>query len=315
VQIVSDSDLDDREVLDFLAEQESQDIRPISDFTDRLLERIENPAEVTGITTPWPKMHFDFRLRPAEVSVWFGRSGHFKSALVNQIALYATNQVRVGIQSFEMDIETTLERMVRQAAGTANPPKSYVRGLTQKLSERMWLYDRLDMVPPHKVIACVHHMAKLGIGLVVIDPLILIKGVTRDAEKEAAFMARLIALAKAHKIHIALVHHPRKEKDNKREGTMPTRDDMRGASDIGDMASTIVILHHNKRKAEALRKQAKGLPLDDKDLEAIGFPDHYMRVDKQRNGEFEGTYSLAMNRQAFQFTESETHSLHIEVPA
>ena len=312
MQVISDNDLSDSDVMDFLGQQESDKIRSVIDFKDALLYRMDNPIDQAGICLPFPKTHDKVRLRSSEVSVWFGRSGHYKSALVNQIALYSTDVVRVGIMSFEMPVDVTLERITKQAAGSGNPPKEYAVRMLDHLNGRMWIYDHLDTVAPERALACVHHMAKLGIKLVVIDCLIMVKGVSREAEREAKFMAHLTALAKAHKIHIALVHHPRKEQTGSDE-KMPTRSDMRGAGDLADMASTIFIIHNNKLKGEALRKQAAGAPLSNREQESLEYPDQYLRVEKQRNAEFEGTLGLTMKREAMQFLESDRQRLTLNL--
>lgn len=310
MNIISDVDFSDREVMDFLAEQESQEIRSADHWRDALLSRLETPLEASGIKLPWPKTHPNVRLRPGEVSLWAGINGHFKSSIANQCALYSTSQAKVGIMSFEMPAEVTLERMTKQAAGRGSPPKQFANDLLDYLSTRMWIYDHLDSVDPARALACVHYMAKIGIELVVVDCLIMVRGVTRDTERESQFMSTLIALAKAHKIHIALVHHVRKPQSGGDE-YVPTRFDIRGASDIGDMASSIFILHNNKRKAEAIRKRDVGASLSEPEEKALAKPCQLFIVAKQRNAPFEGAIGLNLNREAMQFRESERQRLHL----
>lgn len=310
MNIITDIDFSDGEVMDFLGEQESQEIRSVDHWKSELMERMESPMQDSGITLPWPRTESRVRLRGGETSLWVGISGHFKSAIANQCALFATDQVKVGIMSFEMPAIVTLERLTKQAAGSGKPPKEFASDLLDHLSDKMWIYDHLDSVEPARALACVHYMAKIGIKLIVLDCLIMVRGVTRDAEKEAYFMSTLVALAKAHDIHIALVHHVRKPQQGGDE-YVPTRFDVRGASDLGDMASSIFILHNNKRKAEAIRKQEVGATLTKQEVEALEKPCQLFIVAKQRNAPFEGAIGLNMNREAMQFRESDRQRLHL----
>lgn len=307
---ISEVDISDSDVMDFLAEQESQEILSVDHWREALLERLDSPTQETGIKLPWPKTHPNVRLRPSEVSIWVGPNGHFKSSLVNQCALYATDSVRVGIMSFEMPAEVTLERVAKQAAGNGKPSKGFVGDLIDHLADRMWIYDHLDVCEPHRALACVHHMAKIGIKLVVLDCLIMVKGISRDHEKESEFMGHLTALAKGHGIHIALVHHIRKPAQGG-DKYIPNRWDIRGASDLSDMASTIFICWNNKLKATAIRKRDVGASLDKDEIEALEKPCQQLIVAKQRNAPFEGTIGLNLNREAMQFRESERQRLHL----
>lgn len=315
MQRITSFSISDNEVMAFLAQQESQDIHSAEHWRGELIHRLESPIETTGIKMPWPKTHDKLRLRPSEVSIWFGRTGSFKSTTINQVALYATDEARVGIMSFEMPVDVTLERITKAAAGTPNPPSEYAHRMLDYLSDKMWIYDHNDLVAPERALACVHHMASLGIKLVILDCLIMVKGITRDADKEAEFMGHLTALAKIHDIHIALVHHPRKGDTRQAPDRWLTKDDLRGASDLGDMASVIVIVHHNDRKTLALEKQAHSKPLDDDDRKAMDLPCQTLIVDKNRNAAFKGPIGLHMNRDAMQFTESPNHKLHLPIPS
>lgn len=313
MQRISEVNLSDIAVMDFLAAQESQDIHAADHWRDALIHRLRNPIVADGLKLPWPKTFDKVRLRGSEVSVWFGRSGAYKSTLMGQVASWATLETRVGIMSFEMPVDVTLERMVKQAAGTARPTERYAHAFIDHLADRMWIYDHDGLVLPERVLACAHYMASLGIKLVIIDCLIMVKGVTRDSEKEAEFMGHLTALAKIHNIHIALVHHPRKGDGRADPNRLLTRDDLRGASDLADMASLIVVVHHNKIKKLALEKQGAGQPLTEQEQESLGMPCQVLSVDKNRNTPFEGPIGLSMKREAMQFRETPNSSMFLDV--
>ena len=312
MQLISELDFADSDFMDFIAEQESQEVHTADHWREDLIYRLANPICADGIKLPWPKHHDKVRLRESEVSIWFGKAGSYKSTIVNQIALYATSEVKVGIMSFEMPVDVTLQRITMAAAGTEHPPASYAHKLLDYLSDKMWIYDHLDSVAPTSALACIHYMARIGIKLIVLDCLIKIKGVTRDAEKEAWFMDKLTALAKAHKIHIALVHHPRKGSSDSNPNKILNGDDMRGAGDLYDLASLVVIVHNNKVKKTAINKQEKGIPLTKDEEDSLDMPCQVLKVDKQRNNPFTEIIGLSMNRNAMQFTESPNQKLFME---
>jgi len=142
-------------------------------------------------------------------------------------------------------------------------------------------------------------MASLGCELVILDCLIMVKGITRDAEKENAFISTLTQLAKALGIHVALVHHIRKPERGGDE-YIPTRFDLRGSSDIGDMASTVVIVWNDKKRA-ALERKKHHQTLKADEEEYLKRPGQRLIVAKQRNGAFEGTIGLSIKPDAMQF--------------
>ena len=72
---VNEWDFDDSRVAEFLAEQESQDIRRASEFKDDVLALFANNFETNGIKLPWSKTHSHVCLRDGEVSLWAGING------------------------------------------------------------------------------------------------------------------------------------------------------------------------------------------------------------------------------------------------
>lgn len=273
------------------AKAESNSVRSISEFTDQTVESLKNPAQIEGIKLPWGKTHSLVRLRPQEVSIWAGINGHRKSTLLNQVALWATREVPVGIASLEMPVEGLAKLMVTQAAGGPSPSGEFAVKLFQKLARRMWFYDRVGSVPPIEILGAVHAMAQVGCELIVIDSLSMCR-VTDDMERERLFMAELTSLAKALKIHIALVHHVRKPSSGGDE-FIPSRFDVKGSGAIVDLTQNLFICWANKNRARILRKVDNAWDITDKEQKVLDEePDQQLIVAKQRFAEFEGGIGL-----------------------
>lgn len=284
-------DFTNQELQAIFAKAESHAVRSIGEFTDQVLELIERPHEVRGIKLPWGKTHGLVRLRPKEASIWAGINGHRKTTLLNQVALWATREVPVGIASLEMPVEGLVKSMVTQAAGATSPTREFTTKLVQRLHRQMWFYDRIGSIPPIEALGAIHALSMAGCKLVVLDSLAMCR-VTDDMERERLFMAELTSLAKALDIHIAVVHHVRKPQSGGDE-FVPSRFDVKGSGAIVDIVQNLFICWANKARAEAERKVSLGYTLTDREQECLDKqPDQKLIVAKQRFAEFEGPISL-----------------------
>jgi twinkle protein len=71
--------------------------------------------------------------------------------------------------------------------------------------------------------------------------------------------------------------------------------DMKGSGSVADQVDTVILWHRNKKKEREIAEGQK----DPKDATLI--PDATMKVEKQRNGEWEGRVSLWFHKGAMQF--------------
>ena len=284
------------------AESESHCLRRAGEYEPEVLESFVNPPEMTGIKLPWPKTHQQIRLRLSEVSVWAGINGHRKSTLLNQVALWASNEVTVGIASFEMPVDGLVRLMCMQGSAQKAPGAGWVRDFIEWLDERLWFYDRLGSVPPIEVLGAIHALAREGCKFIVVDSLSMCR-VSDDMERERLFMSELVSLAKALEIHVALVHHVRKPQSGG-DSFVPSRFDVKGNGAIVDLTQNLFICWADKRRANLERLQRMGAPLEAKDTEYLATAcDQKLIVAKQRHGEFEGGIAL-WHHSSRQFTES-----------
>lgn len=147
-------------------------VRPASLYLPEVLARFDG-SPLPGYTLPWARTHEQFRLRPSEVTIWNGISGHGKSLLLNQVCARLMEQgARVCIASMEMSPTATLVRLCRQVGGTNRPTETLIRLISRWTDGKLWLYDQQGTVAPQRIIAIARYTAeRLKITHFVIDSL------------------------------------------------------------------------------------------------------------------------------------------------
>ena len=294
-------DFTDADLRDIYAQVEDVDVVSIDAFQDEFLDRLEQNVHTTGVGFPWPQTHDKVRFRMGEVSLVAGVNGHKKSTVLSQLLLWATQEVKVGLASFEMDIADTAKLMAKQAAAVDVPARQLGERFVQYIQDRFYWYRVLGGVTPIQCLGAVVAMARRGCKIIALDNL-QFTGVTEDAERERLFFNQLIGLASAMQIHICVVHHVRKPHTGGDE-YVPTRFDVRGSSSLVDQVHLLMIVWHNKRRARIKTKIEYGMTLDKREQEVIeNEPDLKLIVAKQRKAPFEGTIQLYESKgQAFHF--------------
>lgn len=282
--------IQDDDLIDFIGVQESQSIRPASDFIEEVIELV-NGGIARGDQLPWSKTHENFRLREHEVTVWAGINGHGKSLVLSQIALWLMTTCRVVIASMEMPPPSTLYRMVRQSCQCNIPSEGYIQWFGRWTDDKLWIYDQTDSVEPDRILGLVNYSAKvLGARHIIVDSLLKCGIAPDDYSKQKELVDRLCWAAKRHSIHVHLVHHIRKGKS---ELDIPDKWDLKGAGEIADLVDNVVIIHRNKRKEKMVEA---GGDVDDLEM------DVRMLVEKQRHYSWEGMYALYYDDASQQIT-------------
>ena len=281
-------------LLEFLGQQESQNIAWGDVYTEDLLEYFCNGQVLTGAKLPWPNSQDKIRFRGGEVSIHAGMNGHRKSMVCGQIMQgFALQGEAACLMSFEMPIRDTQKRMCLQAAGTSNPAPDFIRDWAEWNDQRLAYYNKLDTTPSDRVLGAVYYAAReLGCKHILIDSLTKcgLPYAERGAEKE--FVDALCATAKAFDIHIHLVCHVRKPQTGGEE-YIPTKFDIRGAGELTDLVHNVIVHWADKKKTYLVRKRDTNQTLSPAELNYIeSRPDQRFIVVKQRNGEYEGTIGL-----------------------
>ena len=287
----TDEDINDPEVMEFLAEQESQWMESPVGVLDRVKKLLLIGDQQSGATLPWNKTHESFRMRPGELTCWAGTNGHGKSQMLGQVMAWLLPTQRVCIASMEMTLEKTILRLLRQCSGQENPTVDFAERWSHWADDRLYLYDQLDNVETTRIIAMINYAAvKLKCEHIVIDSMMKCGVTSEKNDPQKEFVNTLTSLAKMRNIHIHLVHHVRKGTS---EYDMPNKYDVKGAGEIVDQVDNLCIVFRNKRKEEDIR--------NGEDVDAH-VPDAWLKIDKQRHGEREDKFSLFFHTPSQQYT-------------
>lgn len=287
-----------RDTIDFSAYMDDTDhahkVRPSGSFVDDVVAHFHDPRGPIGHRMPWPKTHGLIRFRPGEVTLWGGINGHGKSLVLGQVCLgLVTQKQTVCIASMEMKPATTLARICRQAFGSSVPPAEFIREFHAITNRRLWLYDQQGSVKAAKMLAVIRYCVdQIKVSHFVIDSLMKC-GMGEDAYNEQkAFVDGLTVIARDSGIHIHLVAHSRKGRD---ESGPPGKMDVKGTGAITDQVDNVINTWRNK---------AKERDIQDGKHDKAKEPDALLIVDKQRNGEWEGRIQLWFHPSSMQYVEN-----------
>lgn len=290
MNIITEDDIDFSAYLDMT--DHDHKVKSARDYVREVIDHFWSESEPKGATMNFVKTRNAMRFRPHEVSIWTGYSGHGKSLLLGQVVIgFAMQGLHTCIASMEMKPKTTLARMARQASGAAKPDVDFIDGFCDAIGDGLYIYDQQGMVQPDKMIAVIRYCAiEKKCSFFIIDSLLKCGIAEDDYNGQKRFVDQLCSVAKDTGIHIHLVAHARKGKD---EMTPPDKHDVRGAASITDQVDNVLICFRNKAKEDA---KASG-----KDVDAD--PDAYLICRKQRNGDWEGALKLYFDPASQQYTE------------
>ncbi|MDQ1346412.1 MAG: hypothetical protein QG586_1944 [Pseudomonadota bacterium] len=270
-------------------------VRDIASYLPTVMGHMFLGGQDKGDPLPWEKAH-QIRFRPGEVTLWHGINGHGKSALTTQVAAWlAIRDRRSCIASFEMLPERTIERMIKQVCGGANPHATYLDEFFPAFKSRIFIYDRRDRVDRALLLRVIRYCAvEKGVSHFWVDSLMKCVAGEDDYNGQKDFVGDLCALARETGLHIHLVHHVRKTGD---ESQVPNKFDAKGSGAITDQVDNVLAVWRNKAK-EASRQL--GEAVDE------GKPDFLLCCDKQRNGGWEGKIGLYGDVSCWHFREHQT---------
>jgi len=220
------------------------------DLVDRAL--VMKDRETSGIQMPWSKLSGLFTLRPGELVLLGGGSGHGKSAVANQIALHAVTQkkpdgehYRAAIASLELPAEYVMHQMCQIAGTVKEPTEHWMRRVGHYLNEKMVFVDRVDSMSPSEALQTAIGLRKFyGTDLFVLDGLMMI-GLGDELEQQKIFTQKLAEVAKAFDICIVLICHMRKPSGVEKANRMPSAHDFLGSSNILNVASSALLVHRD----------------------------------------------------------------------
>lgn len=283
-------------------------VRDASRFKKRTVDILNHKNQAVGVPMPWLKTRDLIELRPGELSIWTGYKGHGKSQLLSQVMLHCMrlNQ-RVLIVSPEFKPEEVLARKCRQESGSSRPPQQFVDDWFDYAGKRLWLFDHQGALQADNVVAlCRYAAATLEINHIVIDSLMKCGiGVgSDDYSRQKHFVDKLQNVAHQAGPHIHLVAHARKSASDDQPAGIH---DVKGTSEIGDMAENVFSVWRNKPKHKAMSTG---------DQSKAHEADALLICEAQRNGSgWNGSLQFWFDPQSGQYLESLNDNARCYQPA
>ena len=276
----------------YMTEQVEHNIKPASDYKMLLRDRLVNRqgGDPNATVLPFNSLRGKFEFRQHELTIWTGYKGHGKSLMISQALMAAIHRgKRVFIISPEFRPESVLERMLYQHGATTTPGVEHINEFMAFLLDRMWLYDAQASLKPDDVVAlCRYGADKLQADHILIDSLMKCGMGPDDYSGQKQFVDRIQSVAHANPTHIHLVAHARKTNDDSKP---PRLHDIKGASEIADMAENVLVVWRNKEKEKNPEQKHDE-------------PDASLSVEAQRNADgWIGTVHLNHDPEAQLFME------------
>jgi len=266
-------------------------------FTDDVIKYFGEEIH-SGKSLGWVKTEDKFRVRMAELTIITGPSGHGKSMWLSQVILSMMRQgTKCLVASLEMRPVLTLSRMITQALGSPEPTDDYIRKFCTRAAEKLWIYDQTGTTTSQDMFATLYYAKHvLGVSVVVIDSLMKLQDITEESlDKQRAFANSLAVICRDLDIHVFLVAHTRKMKD---ETEVPDATDIMGSSHLRNLCDNIICVWRNRYK-EKLIEEGKTPP---EELKII--PHAKAFVQKQRNAQFEGSFNFWFDQKGLRYKES-----------
>lgn len=260
--------------------QDPAELKNAEAFREDVWRRFNPPNELAKgipfmLEVPW-------RIRPAELTIWTGISGHGKSEVLNHAMVHlASLGQKSCIASFEVQPAKTLQNMTMQAGGVSafgSSSRKHYDKVYDWVRSYVWVVDRVGRFSWKDLLVIFRYARRrYGITQFVVDSLLRCGIAGDDYEGQKAFVDALVIFAMENDAHVHLVAHSRKLEDEKQA---PGKLDVKGSGDITDLAHNVASIHRNKAK-EAEMEEAR-LTGRGAGLELLQKPDGFMAMTKQR---------------------------------
>ena len=288
---------DHKDLAPYLDPKELAKLKSAGSYADEVIERMNTGASAIGLPTPWRQFGKNVLFKPSELSIWTGYKGHAKTMVLSQCMCNGMSfGEKVLVISPEFRPPTIIERKLRQCSGIRGYGTGYVQAWAEWANNKLWFYDHQGSVNTRYVLAAIRYARdKFGITQVVVDSLMKMgmKVSSEGFDQQKQFVDQLQTVAHDTGVHIHLVAHARKSSSG--DDAMPGLHDIKGTSEIADMAENIYIVWTNKKKLDEMQNGNYAKSTE---------PDIMFKAEAQRNQEFRGVISLYMHPDSFQFVES-----------
>lgn len=193
---------------------------------------------------------FPWRIRPCELTIWTGFSGHGKSpAILQSMAHEMALGEKSLVVSLELRPQKSLAMLCRQVLGQ-KPDERSLQYALDWLEGKCWLLDKVGTMPWKDLLPIMRYaVRRFGITRIVVDSLLLLGISGDDYDQQKKCVEALVTFAANERCHIHLVAHSKKLED---ESKMPSKFDVKGSGDITDLCQNGITVWRNLEKEEAV---------------------------------------------------------------
>lgn len=186
------------------------------------------------------------RFYPGGVSVWSGFPGAGKTTVLRQFICHTLHRgSSLFLASLEEDPSDALVRLAATAAGAPEPNAHQMQWFIDAYAKRFRLWGIIGLAAHLRLLGVARELASQGVRHVVIDSLMCLDVRNDDFEAQRKFANLVAATARAAKIHIHLVAHPRKLLKSDQELDL---NDVAGAREIGGMADNVIFIRRDPNR-------------------------------------------------------------------
>ena len=239
----------------------------------------EVEAMMAGEAEPGLPVFFTgaWKVRPHEVTVWTGFSGHGKTMLLNQIIGDLVEGGETAcVASLEQRPKKTLLDIVRQRSRKGEPSSE---DLKAGWVERLWFFDHVGSRDWRELIEVSKYAhRRFGVTQFVIDSLLKCGIAGDDYNEQKTFIEALSNFVSEFPVHVHLVAHAKKLQDETRP---PDKLDVKGSGDITDLVCNGLTIWRNKAKERGI-DEARMKGAIDREAELRTKPDAKVLFWKQR---------------------------------
>ena len=256
--------------------------------------------EPIGYTLPFGSLYSKVRIRPGEVSLWSGETGHGKSQVLAHACVHWISQgSRICKASLEMKASQTLKRMVKQTCNEDRPNSRDIECALSWMNDNFLLFDKVGKAGIETILEVFDYArARYGCDQFVIDSLMRLGVAGDDYNEQEKVMYKAVQWAIDNDVHVHFVAHSRKPNMHK-QGAGDISD-VKGGMEIGGNAFNAFIIWRNKKQEDEIQ-DAHSNGDAHKANELSLKPNVILNCDKQRNGDWTGKAGLWFSLHSYQY--------------
>lgn len=210
-------------------------------------------------TVPFDPTGDRLRLYPGGVTIWSGFPGAGKTTLLRQLICHCLARgSSVFLASLEEDPENVLVNLAAVAAGAELPNAHQMQWFIDAYGDRFRLWGKIGLASSEELLSVVRGLAAFGIKHAIIDSLMCLDVANDDFEAQRRFANRIAATARAGRIHVHLVAHPRKLVSADQDLDI---NDVAGARELGGIADNVVFIRRAVDEAMDVSAEATGVKI------------------------------------------------------